>query len=428
MPFELHQECRRRLVDSLADEAKKFRVQNNSFLIYDSVSGVKDLENILPSTEKSRLQEIIGESPFLYFVLCSLYRKISKSRDFSNEIPIKYLTEIPEYTDPVEVAENLVSQFQSLPWEYTLIVKFPLPSNCGIQSPEGKLNYNISEDLSLIVPDDSFTENFPITPAESKIGAPIFDHIFGESREWDNNFFYLQGKTVGFIEDLISTPAAEDFQQFVKSFLGCGLAINFFDFRSQISDSYRKKSVYIYQNSQEKNNELEPKEYTIDESEKIESIKLKYYDFQDDPLVWGKWLSKSLTRLSNVFTKKEQNEKIINACRWYFDSFCGSNDLLSFIQATVSLEILLGEKAPNEGIGLTELLSNRCAYLIGISQKQRSEILQDFKKIYNTRSQIVHRGKNRLNPEEYTSLRKLRWICSRVITEEIELLEADEKM
>ena len=91
----------------------------------------------------------------------------------------------------------------------------------------------------------------------------------------------------------------------------------------------------------------------------------------------------------------------------------------------VVLEILLGEKDSSDEIGLGELLRNRCAYLISKTHKDRSEILQDFKRIYAVRSQIVHRGKSRLTPDERSLFHNLRWMCRRVIQEELTLLKAD---
>ena len=89
----------------------------------------------------------------------------------------------------------------------------------------------------------------------------------------------------------------------------------------------------------------------------------------------------------------------------------------------VALEILLGDKATSDVIGLGELLRNRCAYLIGVTHDQRQDILDGFKEIYDIRSKIIHRGKSRLTMDERTLFRKLQWICRRVIQEEIELLK-----
>ena len=105
----------------------------------------------------------------------------------------------------------------------------------------------------------------------------------------------------------------------------------------------------------------------------------------------------------------------------------GTNQLLSFVQATVAMEILLGEGSKSDVIGIGELLRNRCAYLIGKSRGQREELLKDFEKIYDVRSKIVHRGKSRLTFEERSLFNKLQWMCRRVISEELGLIAKDKE-
>jgi hypothetical protein len=108
------------------------------------------------------------------------------------------------------------------------------------------------------------------------------------------------------------------------------------------------------------------------------------------------------------------------------DSCAGKNELLSFVQTAVALEILLGEEVKSDILGIGELLGNRCAYLIGKTHSQRKGILDDFKKSYDVRSRIVHRGKSRLALDERALFSKLQWMCKRVITEEIRLIVEDE--
>lgn len=95
--------------------------------------------------------------------------------------------------------------------------------------------------------------------------------------------------------------------------------------------------------------------------------------------------------------------------------------MLAFIKATICLEILLGDKKLTDIVGLGKLMSNRCADLISTSQKERNEVLNDFDKIYATRSRIVHSGKDRLTNTEREDLFTLRWLCSRVLSKEIDL-------
>ncbi len=66
-------------------------------------------------------------------------------------------------------------------------------------------------------------------------------------------------------------------------------------------------------------------------------------------------------------------------------------------------------------------------YLIGKTSVQRSEILKDFKEIYDVRSHIVHRGKNRMSAREREHYGKLVWYCKRCIQEELKLIEQAKK-
>jgi hypothetical protein len=112
------------------------------------------------------------------------------------------------------------------------------------------------------------------------------------------------------------------------------------------------------------------------------------------------FLEDNISLLRRAFVDVPVSERVLLAGRWLLDSWGGKNELLSFVQATVALEILLGDKDVSDLLGVGALLRNRCAYLVGKTHKERAEILGDFKKIYDIRSKIVHRGKDRLKENE----------------------------
>ena len=87
------------------------------------------------------------------------------------------------------------------------------------------------------------------------------------------------------------------------------------------------------------------------------------------------------------------------------------------------MEILLGDKAASDLMGLGELLRNRCAYLISRSHEEREEVLKNFQKVYAVRSHIVHAGKKKLDTNEQVLFANLKWMCHRVIQEEVKLLQ-----
>src|SRR5262249_52446172 len=108
-----------------------------------------------------------------------------------------------------------------------------------------------------------------------------------------------------------------------------------------------------------------------------------------------RWL-RHLSSIQKIFENHKDNEALLRAAQWLFDSFVGDDQLLAFVKATVCLEILLGDKQLSDTIGLGKLLANRCAFLISTNRHEREVILDDFEAIYRTRCKIVHDGKNRL--------------------------------
>jgi hypothetical protein len=132
-----------------------------------------------------------------------------------------------------------------------------------------------------------------------------------------------------------------------------------------------------------------------------------------------------LEELDKIFQQNASSKNLKLAGKWFSDGTFGDDDLLNYVQTTMVLEILLGDKATSEQVGLGTLLSNRCAYLIGRSHSQRAKIIDDFSRIYDVRSQIVHRGKHRLAPSEMESFARLRFLASQVIRAEARLLFAD---
>ncbi len=166
-------------------------------------------------------------------------------------------------------------------------------------------------------------------------------------------------------------------------------------------------------------------EVPVDLSEVLGRMQISNLEGRLDAERTKEWIRGRLPVLATALRDEEAADKILLASQWLLDGCAGSNELLSFVQTTVAMEILLGEETKSDVIGIGELLRNRCAYLIGKSRTQRDQILKDFDRIYKVRSRIVHRGKSHLTIEETVLLKQLRWMCGRVIDEEIKLIARD---
>jgi hypothetical protein len=146
-----------------------------------------------------------------------------------------------------------------------------------------------------------------------------------------------------------------------------------------------------------------------------------------DPAGRSRWINFCLNGIRTVFSSGAKGERLLLAAQWLFDGYGEHDELLKFVQATVTLEVLLGDKKHSDEVGIGALIRNRCAYLIGESQSEREEILRDFSDIYEVRSRIVHRGLRRLSPDDRTLLTKLRTMCMRVIFKDVLLLGKETK-
>lgn len=104
--------------------------------------------------------------------------------------------------------------------------------------------------------------------------------------------------------------------------------------------------------------------------------------------------------LLNALIKDDSKEalRIRAAIDWLVQSEITDDETMAFIQICIGLESIFGDD-DSEG-GLTTILSDRCAYLIGGKIQNRRHIKESFRKIYQVRSKIVHGVRNHLSEDE----------------------------
>ena len=164
----------------------------------------------------------------------------------------------------------------------------------------------------------------------------------------------------------------------------------------------------------------------------VDNAKLQAYDNSKASTLLGGTLREAVTREERVqaFTGKTawitelldcphnwvDAPRIRTALEWAFDSAQNDNQTLSFLQACIGLEALLGDDDKTEP--LTARLADRCAYLLGKTQHNREEIRRKFKDMYEVRSKLVHGRRPRLNIHERAQLSFAQATLGDVITDE----------
>ena len=78
---------------------------------------------------------------------------------------------------------------------------------------------------------------------------------------------------------------------------------------------------------------------------------------------------------------------------WLLRAQMSNRNMDRVLEAAIALEVLLGDRAMADRMGLTKLMATRCAYAIGENQKERDELYKFFTEFYSLRSDIVHTGK-----------------------------------
>lgn len=432
MSIKLHKECKKRLIQKIAEQLPSITVRNKLFIDPKSALLFQLAESVPPERGKIKeeLEKYISESPVSNFLYEYLSEKLYENQKYDSELSETKLVDLDGYQEPVKIAHRLINALESLPWEYMLTIKFE--NEFSKLFSKNFSEYKLSDSLKIISPDDNFSKTFPLksgVEARDRFvsGSSLLDIL--QTPEWDKNAAYLQITTKGFIGPYGVTRPLDDAISTLKKFCGLGIALRLFGVNYRYKNTPFRAKFLIHQKDGE--SWVIKHLYELDSSISetlvdliIPSLNGKL-DTQSEKVNWIKYI---LPSIKTVFSNPEKAKRILLGAQWLFDSYCGRNELLSFIQVIIVLEILLGGvKTNSHGIGLGKLLGNRCAYLIGSNDEQRKELIEDFEKSYDIRSKIVHQGRNWLSLHERALFSKLQWMCCRVIQEEVKLLEKNLK-
>lgn len=431
MALDLHPDCKRRLIEVIAEGLPMIKVNNGMFLERMSLTmGLYKTEQVIP--EKGRLRnqlvEYVSDFPALDFIGEILGTELDERHEYLADTPSIELTRLKGYGDPKAIAQSLVDQFDSLPWKYTLSIRLPAKINDFFNSLVKE--FPLAEHIRLVTPEAGLDERFPLLSKDEKRHKRIHGRgglLFApKDPEWGENSAYLQIDVDGFVGTYGTTRPAIRAIDILRSICGLAIATRLLKVQYSFSPFPVKTHFYVHKHT-DGGCEIDGK-FDLEDHYASAFNDLELHDLDGqlkEEERQKKWAVARLQDMRTVFSAGERSEKVLLASQWLFDSYAGKDELLSFVQTMIVLEILLGEKDRSDEIGLGELLRNRCAYLIGKTHKQRPEILRDFNRIYAVRSLIVHRGKSRLTPDERSLFHNLRWMCRRVIQEELTLLKAD---
>ncbi|MGE0424748.1 MAG: hypothetical protein AB7O88_20990 [Reyranellaceae bacterium] len=415
------------------DALKTLVVENGMFLKRESGAALLSADAALPQTGRIRdtLVSILDERPLTAFVLDVLaleLRAHTYERDKSQN-----LVEMAPYQDSAVTADRLLDAFDSLPWTYAISI--PLPPALSLLLGPSDTELKVSDKVRLVRATSDFQERFHsaadhMRKEGSRGERGVLGALFAQREPtWQENEVYVQVRCEGFIGPYGLTPTAVDAERLVRSFVGMGIATHLFEYDWSYTAEELKQHIFVHRLSDGGNWGFVTR-YDLDDAAtkclrnlKIAASSGALASLADPRLR----IVSGLKNIGRALDAGDSAEPTIRAAQWLFDSYAGTDELLAFVQAMIVLEILLGEKEPTEKVGIIELIANRFAYFVGTTHSERQRLITDLRKIYQVRSQIVHKGKHRLSYEERVLFSSLKWMCLRALDKEMQLLIAGQR-
>lgn len=420
--MDIHPGLMSKIKPVLLDVLRKQRVQNGIFLDLHTSDFLSTLDETLPQHGPLRdtLNELVDDAPLSQFVSGWIHDALSLNR-FSDREDCQ-LSDLDGFENLEEVADRIIRDFHGLPYEYKLTTALPESLRDLFQADE---SLQISKDVRIFRTGPSLRASLPLTT-----NSALKDHrilgggLLGLAQPETLDGLYIQINAAGYIGPFAESNPKKRAYDLFRSFFGICIALVILQKSGSWRPQHFRRSVYIHRRYDDKWCLEDRDELDLVASTLIDKLeRVKPFDEESNATVGRTFFDWNMQRFSQLLNHSGHSDRILLAAQWLFDSYAADNELLAFVQAMVCLEIIFGEQVPsNKTISLGELLRNRCAYLIGKTASQRTEILAEFGEIYDVRSAIVHRGKSRISRRERMLFNKLRWYCSRSIQEEIELL------
>lgn len=375
------------------------------------------LESLPTRDEQKRLKMLIGEQPIASF----FYDEVS--RDILGKLVAEegmQLSTMAGYGDLKVAAERLVSSLAGLPRIYTLTVE--MPSALQVLFTGNRPELQLAEGVVLKM--GAAIEGGRIPPIEMAKDQPAAAEYALKSTQVTTVLLMIQFD--GFAASYGGTDSTERALLTAQAFIGSLVAHSILRVRPQRlapderSPRFEVRAVGDAADMPVEHSNL-PEPFALAGRGRAGSFlrkRLQSAGGLDE-------LRLHVRRMGSIFAKREGelvHGNLVLGCKWFLDSYLGTDQVMGYVQAAVALESLLGEKAESNLVGIGALLSNRCAYMLAESVDDRRRLMKEVKDVYDVRSKIVHAGQSRLAGEDHGNFVKLHRICGDVIRHETNLV------
>lgn len=411
-------EIEHRLIIEIAKGLKTVEVRNGCFVSLASLQWVKGIEEWLPEETTRKCQRFCGGSGLKTLISNELQRRLRSYYSYDNKAKPTLLPAIARIDDAMTLAQKIVDVVKGLPYRYQVTVGLPLTFSTPLATTITRTELNKA---TTILAASELPSPFHTTTDEPGIGATIYGDWFDED-EYETTVnderLYIATKQLGYSGSGGASIMARELEDTLRALYGACLALKVFAYGSEREP--KELPILIHRD--------DAPDRPLVATEAVESDLWDNRDrFSTSRSMDAGKLLEALEKVKTIFVGDVFSNRLFTAAIWFFRAKHSSRPLDKLLEATIAIEVMLGDKETADGVGLTKLLGNRCAYMLGKTNDERDAIQKTFTRLYKLRSDIVHIGKHRANQEEAATVDEAVDLCGRIIAHEIGALHRHRK-
>jgi hypothetical protein len=397
-------------------EGLQTHLLNYDFILINDFSWAEKLMELLPPESRDKVERFVGERNIAKLISTEIDNELDRCLTRIDVKKGQPATQLSFIHNPILYARKLVEIIKSLPIRYRLTAALPETFSChliesipdSVVLPSG---ITISKGNALPNP-------LPTNSEYPSVDTMLFyDWVSSEKadRSLKSDRLYFSMDLLGYATPASSSVMGRQFEDHIRAFYGAAMAVRVMSYGIETKNS---KLPYIMIHSEDRREILS--------TEPLEDDLLEYQSYCSSRTFAQRKIDNlsasyaaEIKKIGTIFNDSIDCRRLFAACIWYYRAKVNRRPLDAILQATIAIEVMLGDRKSAEGIGLTNLLASRCAYLLGRSSSHRIEIEEKFRKVYDLRSQIVHEGRHVIKLSDRDTIKTAISLCAAIISKEL---------